>query len=78
MFHLDGARLSLLVAVMYWVSRYVLAWRLSNLLGSSFCVDALENALSKGRSEIFNINQRSQFTGDDFLDVLQIYISNCD
>ena len=60
-----------LVAVMDWVSRYVLAWRLSNLLDSSFCVDTLEEALSKGRPEIFNTDQGSQFTGDDFLDVLR-------
>jgi putative transposase len=33
-----------LVAVMDWVSRYVLAWRLSNLLDSTFCIEALEDA----------------------------------
>ena len=60
-----------LVAVMDWVSRYVLAWRLSSMLDSSFCVDALEEALSKGRPQIFNTDQGSQFTGDDFLDVLR-------
>jgi putative transposase len=60
-----------LVAVMDWVSCYVLAWRLSNLLDSSFCVDAFEEALGKGRPEIFNTDQGSQFTGDDFLDVLR-------
>lgn len=60
-----------LVVVMDWVSRYVLAWRLSNLLDSSFCVAALEEALSKGRPEIFNTDQGSQFTGDDFLNVLR-------
>ena len=37
-----------LVVVMDWVSRYVLAWRLSNLLDASFCVEALEEALSQG------------------------------
>jgi putative transposase len=62
-----------LVAVMDWVSRYVLAWRLSNLLDSSFCVEALDEALSQGRPEIFNTDQGSQFTGDDFLDVLRIH-----
>jgi putative transposase len=41
------------------------------MLDSSFCVDALEEALSKGRPEIFNTDQGSQFTGDDFLDVLR-------
>jgi putative transposase len=60
-----------LVVVMDWLSRYVLAWRLSNLLDSTFCAEALEDALSQGRPEIFNTDQGSQFTGDDFLDVLR-------
>ena len=46
-----------LVAVMDWVSRYVLAWRLSNLLDSSFCIEALEDALSQDRPEIFNTDR---------------------
>jgi putative transposase len=62
-----------LVAVMDWVSRYVLAWRLSNLLDASFCIEALEEALSQGRPEIFNTDQGSQFTGDDFIDVLRVH-----
>jgi len=59
-----------LVAVMDWVSRYVLAWRLSNLLDTSFCVEALEEALSFGCPEIFNTDQGSQFTDQDFTGVL--------
>ncbi len=55
------------------MSRYVVAWRLSNLLDSSFCVEALEEALSKGQPEIFNSDQGSQFTGDDFIDVLRVH-----
>src|SRR5467141_4743661 len=44
-----------LVVVMDWASRTVLAWRLSNTLGADFCVEALEEALSRyGRPEIFN------------------------
>src|SRR6516162_11383546 len=46
-----------LVAVMDWYSRYVLAWRLSNTMDTSFCLDALEDALRKGRPEIFNTDQ---------------------
>ena len=42
--------------------RYVLAWRLSNTLEVDFCVAALEEALSKGRPQIFNTDQGSQFT----------------
>ncbi len=60
-----------LVAVMDWVSRYVLAWRLSNLLDASFCIEALEEALRQGRPEIFNTDQGSQFTGDGFTGVLR-------
>jgi putative transposase len=59
-----------LVAVMDWVSRYVLAWRLSNMLDASFCIEALEEALSQGRPEIFNTDQGSQFTDEDFTSVL--------
>ena len=47
-----------LVVVMDWVSRAVLAWRLSNTLGADFCVEALEEALARyGRPEIFNTDQ---------------------
>src|ERR1700740_2122128 len=47
-----------LVVVMDWVSRAVLAWRLSNTLGADFCVEALEEALVRyGRPEIFNTDQ---------------------
>ena len=56
-----------LVAIMDWYSRRVLAWRLSNTLDSSFCVDALEEALSKfGPPAIFNTDQGSQFTAEVF------------
>jgi putative transposase len=61
-----------LVVVMDWVSRAVLAWRLSNTLGADFCVEALEEALSRyGRPEIFNTDQGSQFTSDDFTGTLK-------
>jgi putative transposase len=61
-----------LVVVMDWVSRAVLAWRLSNTLGADFCVEALEEALVRyGRPEIFNTDQGSQFTSDDFTGTLR-------
>ena len=60
-----------LVVVMDWHSRCVLAWRLSNTLDSAFCVDALEEALSKGTPEIFNTDQGSQFTAEAFTRVLK-------
>jgi putative transposase len=61
-----------LVVVMDWVSRAVLAWRLSNTLGAEFCVEALEEALARyGRPEIFNTDQGCQFTSDDFTGTLK-------
>ena len=62
-----------LAAVMYWYSRYVLAWRLSNTLEGSFCVEALDEALSRGRPEIFNTDQGSQFTAEAFTGRLQTH-----
>ena len=57
---------------MYWASRKVLSWRLSNTLEASFCVEALEEALARyGPPEIFNTDQGSQFTSLDSVDVLK-------
>jgi putative transposase len=51
-----------LAATIDWYSRYVLAWRLSNTLDGSFCLDMLEEALGRGRPEVFNTDQGVQFT----------------
>ena len=63
-----------LVAVMDWFSRHVLAWRLSNTLDAAFCIEAAEAALSRGRPEIFNTDQGSQFTSEAFTSLL---VRNC-
>jgi putative transposase len=61
-----------LVAVMDWYSRRVLSWRVSNTLETSFCIEALEEAIENhGAPEIFNTDQGSQFTSDDFIGVLK-------
>lgn len=60
-----------LVAVMDWFSRYVLAWELSNSLEAEFCLQALERALERGAPGIFNTDQGSQFTSDEFTGRLQ-------
>ncbi len=61
-----------LVAVMDWASRKLLSWRLSNTLDTSFCVEALQEALERyGPPEIFNTDQGSQFTSVDFTDALK-------
>lgn len=55
-----------LVAVMDWYSRCVLSWRLSNTMDTTFCIEALEEALEQSRPEIFNTDQGSQFTSCEF------------
>ena len=60
-----------LVAVMDWHSRYVVSWRLSNTLDAGFCAKALTEALGRGRPEVFNTDQGSQFTSREFIRVLE-------
>lgn len=60
-----------LTAVIDWHSRYVLSWRLSNTLEGAFCNDALEEALKGGKPEIFNTDQGSQFTSENFISILR-------
>jgi len=60
-----------LVAVIDWHSRYVLSWRLSNSLESSFCIEALEAALELGCPEIFNTDPGAQFTSFAFTSKLE-------
>ena len=56
-----------LAAVVDWFSRRVLAWRLSITMDTSFCIEALEEALSKNeKPDIFNTDQGSQFTSEAF------------
>jgi putative transposase len=61
-----------LVAILDWYSRYVLSWELSNSLETIFCVRALKQAFRKwGYPEIFNSDQGSQYTSEEFQSVLQ-------
>ena len=68
----DGPGFVYLVAIMDWYSRKVLSWRVSNTLDTSFCVDALEEAIEAyGAPEIFNTDQGSHFTSEEFTGVLK-------
>lgn len=61
-----------LAAVLDWATRRVLAWRLSNSMTADFCIDAVEAAIRDyGTPEIFNTDQGSQFTGKDFVGLLE-------
>ena len=60
-----------LVAVMDWATRHVLSWRLSNTMDANFCIEALSEAINiYGAPEIFNTDQGSQFTSQDFTTTL--------
>jgi len=60
-----------LAAVLDWATRRVLSWRLSITMEAAFCVETLEDALTRhGKPEIFNTDQGSQFTGASFTGVL--------
>ena len=60
-----------LAAILDWYSRHVLSWTLSSSLDAAFCVWALEEALSRGRPEIFNTDQGVQFTSEGFTGILE-------
>ena len=61
-----------LAAILDWATRRVLAWRLSNTLTADFCVEALKEAIARyGQPTIFNTDQGSQFTSEEFTGVLK-------
>lgn len=60
-----------LVAIMDWYSRYVLSWKLSKSLVTEFCIEALGEALEIALPEIHNSDQGSQFTAQEYLELLK-------
>lgn len=60
-----------LTAIMDWHSRYVLSWRISNTMDSKFCLDVLEEAVTKyGTPMIMNTDQGAQYTSTEWIDYL--------
>ena len=60
-----------LTAVMDWYARCILSWKLSNSLEGSFCRETLLEALERGKPQIFNTDQGSQFTSNLFTQILE-------
>ncbi len=61
-----------LVAVLDWRTRRVLSWKLSTTMDTSFCTEAVEDAIERyGTPEIMNTDQGSQFTSDDFIKLIK-------
>jgi len=62
-----------LVAIMDWYSRYVISWELSDSLEAEFCISNLHEALEIAIPRIHNSDQGSQFTSNDYIDILESY-----
>ena len=63
-----------LCAILDWASRRVLTWRLSNTLTTDFCLEAVQEAITRyGSPEIFNTDQGCQFTSQEFTGLLQTH-----
>ncbi len=63
-----------LVAILDLATRRVLAWRLSNTMSTDFCLEALKEAITRyGAPVIFNTDQGSQFTSNEFTGVLKAH-----
>ena len=60
-----------LVAILDIFSRYILSWRLSNTLDTVFCLEALDDAFAIAVPDVFNTDQGSQFTSEDWTDRLK-------
>lgn len=60
-----------LLAIMDRYSRKIIAWDISPSMDKEFCCGVLRKALSLGIPEIFNMDQGSQFTSQEFLELLE-------
>ena len=60
-----------LVGLIDVYSRYIVDWRLSTTLETSFCMEALESALKKGKPGIVNTDQGCQFTSEEWVSYLK-------
>jgi len=60
-----------LFVVLDWFSRYILAWELSDSLSSDFCCETLRRALTIAVPDIYNSDQGSQLTTEEYLEILK-------
>lgn len=60
-----------LVAIIDWYSRFVLDWQLSITMEADFCIETLARVLAHSKCDIFNTDQGSQFTSNNFTELLK-------
>jgi len=63
-----------LTAIIDWYSRYIVGWALSDTLDSAPVLEAVKRAIQTyGVPAIINSDQGSQFTSDDYTELLRSY-----
>ncbi|WP_432422610.1 IS3 family transposase, partial [Thermoanaerobacterium thermosaccharolyticum] len=61
-----------LVAIIDWYSRYIVGYALSNTLEHTFVIDTIKKAIKQhGAPEIMNSDQGSQFSCEDYINLLK-------
>lgn len=60
-----------LTAVIDVFSRYIIAWELSNSLIKELCTTVLKKALQVSKPEIINTDQGSQYTSNEFVELVE-------
>ena len=60
-----------LVAVIDWYSRFIVSWQLDQTLEMPFVLDAVKSALRQAKPEIWNSDQGSHFTSDQYTELLK-------
>ena len=61
-----------MVAIIDLYSRKILSWNVSNTMDTAFVMEALMQAMMRyGLPEIFNTDQGSQFTSNEFTSLLE-------
>ena len=60
-----------LVAVIDWYSRYIVSWQLSDTLELPFVLTAVRSALKQAKPKIWNSDQGSHFTSDQYISLLK-------
>lgn len=59
-----------LMALIDWFSRYVVSWEVSRTMEKEFCLTALRSGIDRALPDIHNSDQGSQFTSNEYTDIL--------
>jgi putative transposase len=63
-----------LTAIIDWYSRFIVGWALSDTLDTAPVLDAVKQAIeAHGVPDTLNSDQGSQFTSDDYIELLSSY-----